>query len=100
MGEGVSISGAPKEGKISIIASRDGLLKINKPALSSFNQCNEVMCATLHDNTVVTKGRIVAGTRAIPLVLKRDRLNEAVAVARNSTPVIMVKEIEAPGPAS
>ncbi|MGD0282997.1 MAG: molybdopterin-binding protein [Dissulfurispiraceae bacterium] len=96
MGEGVSISGAPTEGKLSIIASRDGLLKINKPALSRFNQCNDVMCATLHDNTVVTKGRIVGGTRAIPLVLKRDRLSEAVAAAKNSTPVITVKDMRSP----
>ncbi len=29
------------------------------------------MCATLHDNTVVKKGQIVAGTRAIPLVVKK-----------------------------
>jgi len=96
MGEGVSINDVPKEGKVSIIAARDGLLKINKAALSRFNQCNDVMCATLHDNTVVTRGRTVAGTRAIPLLLKRELLNAAVSVAKHSTPVISVKEMRRP----
>lgn len=34
MGEGVRIEGEPKEGKIDIIADRDGLLKINRIALT------------------------------------------------------------------
>lgn len=96
MGEGVLINDVPHEGKISIIAARDGLLKINKTALNRFNQCDDVICATLHDNTVVAKDRIVAGTRTIPLVLKRELLNEAVAVAKHSTPVIIVKEMRRP----
>ncbi|MBF0506072.1 MAG: LysR family transcriptional regulator [Nitrospirae bacterium] len=96
MGEGVSIQDAPKEGKISIVASRDGLLKINKTALARFNMHNDVMCATLHDNAIVERGQIVAGTRAIPLVLRRDRLNAALAVAEHTTPIIRVMEIRRP----
>ena len=72
MGEGVAIKGEPKEGKISIIAERDGLLKIDRDALLEFNMLGEVMCATLHDNTVVKKGQTMAGTRAIPLVVKKE----------------------------
>ncbi|MBF0559248.1 MAG: molybdopterin-binding protein [Nitrospirae bacterium] len=96
MGEGVVINDAPKEGKINIVASRDGLLKINKTALSAFNRCDDVICATLHDNTVVAGGRIVAGTRIIPLVTKREILNAAVAVAKQAAPVIRVKEMRRP----
>src|SRR3990170_5940460 len=81
MGEGVAIKGEPKEGKISIIAERDGLLKIDRDALLAFNMLGEVMCATLHDNTVVKKGRTVAGTRAIPLVVKKKVIEEAVRIA-------------------
>ena len=80
-GEGVEISGEPNEGKINLIASRDGLLKINREALLKFNMLGEVMCATLHDNSVVKKGQVVAGTRAIPLVVKRKVVEEAVAIA-------------------
>ncbi|MGE5173025.1 MAG: molybdopterin-binding protein [Betaproteobacteria bacterium] len=82
MGEGVAIKGEPREGKISIIADRDGLLKINKDALLAFNMLGDVMCATLHNNTVVKTGQTVAGTRAIPLVVKKSVVEEAARIAR------------------
>lgn len=84
MGPGVAIKGEPREGKITIIAERDGLLKIDTDALRSFNLLGEVMCATLHTNTVVKKGREVAGTRAIPLVVKRELIDKAVHIARKA----------------
>ena len=106
MGDGVAIKGEPKEGKISIIAERDGLLKIHKDGLLAFNMLGEVMCATLHDNTVVKKGQTVAGTRAIPLVVKKSIVEAAVRIAAPPQPplakggnrggVVEVKEIRKP----
>jgi len=103
MGDGVAIKGEPKEGKIDIVADRDGLLKIDRDALLQFNMLGEVMCATLHDNMVVNKGQTVAGTRAIPLVVKRAIVDEAVRIARAGTGstvqgqgVIAVKEMRRP----
>jgi molybdenum cofactor synthesis domain-containing protein len=96
MGDGVAIKGEPKEGKISVIAERDGLLKINKNALLAFNMLGEVMCATLHDNTVVKKGQTVAGTRAIPLVVKKNIIQSAVAIGAKARTIIQVKEIRQP----
>jgi molybdenum cofactor synthesis domain-containing protein len=96
MGDGVAIKGEPKEGKISIIAERDGLLKIDKDALLAFNMLGEVMCATLHNNTIVKKGQTVAGTRAIPLVVKRSIVEQAVQEAKEAQGVIQVKEISKP----
>jgi hypothetical protein len=81
IGEGVKIEGEPTEGKINIIADRDGLLKVNKNALIQFNILGDVMCATMHNNTIVKKGQLVAGTRAIPLVVKRRIVEKAVAIA-------------------
>ncbi|MDI6744357.1 MAG: molybdopterin-binding protein [Thermodesulfovibrionales bacterium] len=83
MGEGVKMEGDPKEGKINIIADRDGLLKINKDILTQFNMLGDVMCATLHSNTPVKKGQLVGGTRAIPLVVKKSVVEEAVAIANS-----------------
>lgn len=80
-GEGVALEGEPKEGKINLIAQRDGLLKIEEEALLQFNMLGDVMCATLHSNTVVRKGQVVAGTRAIPLVVKKKLIEEAVTIA-------------------
>ncbi len=98
MGAGVVIKGEPKEGKIDIIAARDGLLRVNKEALLEFNMLGDVMCATLHDNTVVKKGQAVAGTRAIPLVVKKKVIDEAIAIGAKvlETGIIEVKEIRKP----
>ena len=81
MGEGVAVKSEPREGKITIVASRDGLLKVDQERLKSFNMLGDVMCATMHTNTVVKKGQEVAGTRAIPLVVKKDIIEKAVRSA-------------------
>lgn len=96
MGDGVKIQGSPKEGKINIVAAKEGLLKINTEALLQFNMLEDVMCATLHDNTVVRKGQLVAGTRAIPLVVKKSIIEQAVRIARSADSIIEVKEIRKP----
>ena len=96
MGEGVKTGGEPKEGKINIIAERDGLLKIREGALKQFNMVGEVMCATLHTNTVVKAGQVVAGTRAVPLVVKKSVIAEAVAAAESAGRIVEVKELRKP----
>jgi molybdenum cofactor synthesis domain-containing protein len=96
MGEGVKIAGEPKEGKINIISHTDGLLKVKKDALFQFNMVGDVMCATLHNNTLVKKGQIVAGTRAIPLLVKKTIIESAVSIAESTNGVISVKEMRRP----
>ncbi|MEK6692605.1 MAG: molybdopterin-binding protein [Nitrospirota bacterium] len=88
MGEGVRMKGEPKEGKINIVADRDGLFKINRMALFEFNMLGDVMCATMHNNSLVKKGQVVAGTRAIPMVVKAAVVDEAVRVARRFKGII------------
>ncbi len=94
MGSGVVSVGEPKEGKVTIAAARDGLLKIDQERLCAFNMLGEVMCATLHSNTVVRKGQIVAGTRAIPLIVKRRLIEKAIARVQGG--IIEVKAIRKP----
>jgi len=96
MGNGVTMEGEPKEGKINIIAERDGLLKVNKDTLFLFNMTDGVMCATLHDNTPVKKGQIVAGTRVIPLVVKQKTVEEAVSVTTRFGRILEIKEMRRP----
>jgi molybdenum cofactor synthesis domain-containing protein len=93
-GAGVEPDGDPKEGRINLLAAWDGLLKVNIDALAEFNLLGEVMCATLHENTVVQKGARLAGTRAIPLVVKRKTIQTAVAAAAGG--VLEVKRIRKP----
>ena len=60
-GDGVVWKDDPKEGKIELLADRDGLLVVNSTSLAAFNMEEEVMCATLHSYTLVGKGDRVAG---------------------------------------
>lgn len=96
MGEGLVMQGEPKEGKISIIAATDGLLKVDRDALFEFNMLGEVSCATLHNNTLVKKGQVIAGTRAIPLVVKKQIVEEAVRIAETAGKVLKVTELKKP----
>ncbi len=95
-GKGVMISGAPKEGKINLVAAHDGMLRVNREALLEFNMLGEVSCATMHNNSVVDKGQIVAGTRAIPLVVKKSVVNEAVKIAEAAKGILTVSNIRKP----
>ena len=81
-GEGVGWSGTPHEGKITIKATDDGLFKVNVDALMQFNMIGEVMCATMHTNTIVKKEDTVAGTRAIPLLVPVSKVLDAVSLAQ------------------
>ena len=95
MGEGVCVQ-LPQEGRVSIIAEWDGLLKIDREFLRAFNFCGDVACATLHDNTVVRKGQVVADVRAIPLLIKKKAVNTASNCWGRTRPVISVKAIRKP----
>jgi hypothetical protein len=83
-GAGVGWSGAPREGKIAILATRDGLLKVDREALLRFNLQGDVMCATRHGDTPVHRGQQVAATRAIPLLIARQRVDAALEAARSA----------------
>ena len=66
-----------KRSKIEVIADRDGLLKVDREKLKKVNAFGEMMIATRHGNTVVKKGDKLAGTRIIPLVIKKEKMQEA-----------------------
>jgi formylmethanofuran dehydrogenase subunit E len=79
-GEGVVFEAAPREGKINLAAGRDGLFAVDEERLQIFNFVPGVMCACRHNQTVVSKGRTVAGTRAIPLYLPRSDFHKAMTI--------------------
>lgn len=93
-GEGIAWEDEPREGKIKLIAGRDGLFTVDTSALAAFNMVDEVMCATLHSHSLVQKGELVAATRAIPLVMKRASVERAAAIARQTGAVLSVKPIQ------
>lgn len=67
----------PKEGKIELIADCDGLLQINREHLLKVNSLGEMMIAARHGDTPVKKGDKIAGTRVIPLVIEKEKMEAA-----------------------
>lgn len=96
MGEGLVAGGPPREGKINILAERDGLLRVDKDALVRFNMVGDVMCATLHTNTLVKQGQIVAGTRAIPLVVESAKVSDAIGALAPGQKALQVLPVRKP----
>ncbi|MBQ7606900.1 MAG: trehalose-binding protein [Desulfovibrionaceae bacterium] len=88
-GVNVRFSLPPREGKIDFTAACDGVFTVDRERLFRFNLVPEIMCATRQDGLVVTKGSRLAGTRAIPLYLKRTTLHNALA-ALGDTPLFSV----------
>jgi molybdenum cofactor synthesis domain-containing protein len=54
---------------------------------------DEVMCATLHNHTLVKAGEQVAATRAIPLIMKRAPIERAAAIAQQNGAALSVKAL-------
>ena len=81
----------PKEGKVDLIAEHDGLLKIDTDALEAVNSIDQVVFSTLHSYQRVTKGKTLAGTRVIPLVIAEQRIKEVEMICWRAHPLIEVK---------
>lgn len=64
----------PHEGKVSIKSTLLGLANINKDIVDAINGLGEIALATLKTNTVVKPGQNIAATRAIPLVVPRNKV--------------------------
>jgi hypothetical protein len=89
-GEGVGWDQPPREGRINLKAHFPGLLKVEVEALARFNSLGEVMCATRHTNSLVESGQVVAATRAIPLLIAQERVEQAVSLARKFEGIVRV----------
>ena len=70
-----------KEGKIELVAAEDGLLKIDVKRLNAINALGDIMIATRHSNFPVKKGDKIAGTRVVPLIIEKEKLDKAVELA-------------------
>ena len=73
MGENMTPSEV-KEGKIELTAACDGLFTVDVERLDAVNEIDQIMIATRHTNTPVKKGDKLLGTRVIPLVIKKEKM--------------------------
>ncbi len=89
-GPGIDLS-EPTEGKVTLTAACDGLLKIDTDALFRVNSVQDMVFGTVHSNQMVKKGRPLAGTRVVPLVIKSGPVCQVEAICAASFPLIQVK---------
>ncbi|GBF77259.1 hypothetical protein PA598K_05795 [Paenibacillus sp. 598K] len=68
---------APHEGKVTVKASRQGLLEIDGELIHAINRLGEIALATVPHRTVVQPDQRVAATRVIPLVVDRAKIEQA-----------------------
>lgn len=68
--------GEVKEGKIELTAECDGIFKIDREKLRVINSFGQMMIATRHGDTAVKAGDKLAGTRIIPLVIEKEKMEE------------------------
>ncbi len=92
-GQGIELT-EPREGKVNLVASRRGLLKINVEALTDVNDIEEVVVATQHTNLLVEKGDIAAGTRVIPLIIKKEKIERVEEICRTTGPLVEIKPLQ------
>lgn len=76
-----------KEGKIELKADYDGLLKVDNDKLQLVNGFGQMMIASRHGNTPVKKGDKLAGTRIIPLVIEKEKM-ERVQTLCGAEPIL------------
>ena len=74
--------GEVKEGKIELIADCDGLLKIDRKKLKAVNSLGQMMIASRHGDFPVKKGDKIAGTRIIPLIIEKEKMEAAKNAAK------------------
>ncbi len=80
MGENMRAT-APSEGKIELIATADGLFVVDSERLLAVNNIEELMIASRHGMTPVKAGDKLAGTRVIPLVIQKEKMESAKRTA-------------------
>ena len=76
MGEGMKAS-EPREGKIELTAEREGLLRVDVAGLNRVNGLGEMMIAARMGGLPVKPGDKLAGTRIIPLVIEKEKMERA-----------------------
>lgn len=83
-----------KEGKIELSAKVDGLLKVHQEGIKTVNSFTQMMIASRHGNFTVKKGDKLCGTRIIPLVIEKEKMEkvkEKTLMATHGQPILQLK---------
>jgi molybdenum cofactor synthesis domain-containing protein len=88
----------PSEGKVELKAKYRGILKVNVAALNQINEIEEIVVATIHNNTLVEAGQSLAATRIIPLVIHEEKIFKVEEIGEqcegNVISILMLKPMK------
>ena len=87
------LASEPKEGKIELTAETDGLFLVDLERLRAVNSLGDMMIATRSSGFMVKAGDKLCGTRVIPLVIKKDRM-EAARRAAGDKPIMKLVPVK------
>lgn len=73
----------PSEGRINLVSTISGLLKVDSELLYRFNSLGDLMLATLPGDRYVKEGTVVAGTRTIPVLVKEALIQAAEKLCKD-----------------
>ncbi len=79
------------QGRLNIKSTINGLLKINRKLLTKINSMDNIIIATLHDNTPVNAGQPVAGTKIISLAIEEEGVKQVERLTHSEGKVVYVK---------
>lgn len=79
----------PKEGKIELTSTVDGVFEVREDALNAVNDITDVMIATIAQHYPVKAGTKLAGMRVIPLVIDKSTMKKVRETA-GSEPLLRI----------
>ncbi len=87
---------APGVGRGNLLATADGPLRINVPALNQINAIDEgITVATLREHTLVHAGQLIALVKIIPFGVGGSAVADVEATAREYAPILSVRALRA-----
>lgn len=91
-GENVLLT-EPSKGRINIKAKIDGLLKVNRQAITAINTVENTVVSTRQDNIIVKSGELLAGIKVVPLVVDKTVVLSVENIADRYNGIISVKPL-------
>lgn len=92
-GDNIHFTG-PSEGKIELVSDVRGIVSINIEALQEINSIDEVILATIHNNTLVEKNSPIAATRVIPLAINEKSIIRVEEIGNSNRGIVSVKGLK------
>jgi hypothetical protein len=89
LGRGIQMM-PPSEGKVRLMTTKPGLLKVNVAALNRINAIEEIVFATSHTDRRVKAKKLVGGTRIIPLFTEEEKIRQVEDICKECAPVVEV----------